>query len=124
MALLFVDYLLVVYHVVFSDIGWGSWRSDDAWSFETNYNYKDDLIYIKNLSKGKFLGTTVNGNVRELFQVGDEDKQLWKKGVPDADGYFTLENAKVPKVLGFFLSGLKIKGNITLIWKPSYSKVP
>ena len=50
----------------------------------------------------------------EDFQEG-KAKQLWKKGDPNAEGYFTLENSNVPKVLtADSSSDLKIKGNITL----------
>ena len=51
--------------------------------------------------------------ILEDFEDGNAD-QLWKKGESDADGYFTLENSKVPKVItAISKSGLEIKGNIT-----------
>ena len=77
----------------------GLWTSDDEWSFKT----KDDLIYIKNISKTKVLGTVLTSTIG-LWTVkvilGDFIKNktrstfytLWKKGEPDAEGYFTLEN--------------------------------
>ena len=44
----------------------------------------------------------------------DKDEQLWKKGEPNAEGYFTLENSKLPKLMtGISSSGLEIKGNLT-----------
>ena len=48
-------------------------------------------------------------------------QQLWKKGEPDAKGYFILvpslaSSVTVPKVItAFSESGLEIKGNITEI---------
>ena len=89
------------------------WTSDDVWNFKT----KDDLIYIENISKAKVLGTTRGGKViEEVFVEGKAD-QLWKKGKSDAEGYFTLENSDVSKVLtAVSESDLEIKGNITLRW--------
>ena len=52
----------------------------------------------------------------ETFVKGKAE-QLWKKGEPDAEGYFTLENSKVPKVITAYSDlDLEIKGNITLKW--------
>ena len=41
--------------------------------------------------------------------VEEKLEQLWKKGDIDQDGYFTLENAKVPMVLTLTNMGLKLK---------------
>ena len=47
-----------------------------------------------------------------------EAKNLWKKGVEYADGYCTLENSKIPKIITPVAVpggvGLEIKGNKTL----------
>ena len=52
--------------------------------------------------------------IEKVFEAGKAE-QLWKKGKPDAEDYFTLENSGVPKVLtAISESGLEIKGNITL----------
>ena len=45
----------------------------------------------------------------------DNDGQLWKKGEPDKNGYFTLKNNRVPKFLTF-VSSITVEGNITLRW--------
>ena len=92
----------------------GFWSSNDEWSFKT----KEELIYIENITKTKVLGATRNGEV--VLEDFEEDKtgQLWKKGEPDAEGYFTLENSNVVKIMtAISKSGLEIKGNITLRWK-------
>ena len=73
------------------------------------------MICIKNISKRKVLGTKSDGEV--ILEVFQEDKaeQLWKKGEPNAEGYFTLQNSKKPKVLtASSASGLEIQGSITL----------
>ena len=85
--------------------------SDEEWSFKT----KDDLVYVKNISKRKVLGITEDGQV--ILDVLEENKseQLWKKGQPNAKDFFTLENCKVPKVLtASSSSSLEIIGNISL----------
>jgi hypothetical protein len=43
------------------------------------------------------LGITNGVVFEEVFR--DIPEQFWRKGVPDNDGYFTLENVKVPKVM-------------------------
>ena len=69
--------------------------SDEQWNFKTN----NDLIYIENISKAKVLGTSSDGRViLEDFEEGKDD-QLWKKGKPNTEGYFTLTNYKVPKIM-------------------------
>ena len=90
----------------------GIWKSVDSWTFKTK---DDDLVYIENTSKAMVLGATSDGKViLEDFEEG-KSLQVWKKGELDAEGYYTLENSGVPKVLtAISESGLVIKGNITL----------
>ena len=86
----------------------GVWKSDDLWIFKPK---DDDLIYIENTSKAKVLGATSDGNVIQEFLVEGKAEQLWKKGEPDAKGYFTLQNSGEPKVLtAISESSLEIKG--------------
>ena len=96
----------------------GFWMSDEQWNFKK----KDDLIYIENINKTKVLETMSDGKV--ILEDFEEDKaeQLWEKGEPNAEGYFTLENYKVSKFLTVASSTnqgglepiLDLKGNITL----------
>ena len=45
----------------------------------------------------------------------DRAEQLWKKGKPNNEGYFSLENFKVPKFLTAISTRcLEIKGNVAL----------
>ena len=91
----------------------GIWKSDDLWIFKTKDN---DLVYIENTSKTKVLQATSDGKViQEVFEEGKAE-QLWKKGKPMAQDYFTLEShSEVPKVItAISESVLEIKGNITL----------
>jgi len=89
----------------------GVWKSDDLWIFKTK-GY--DMIYIENTSKAKVLGAKYDGKVFQEFLVEGKADQLWKKGEPDAEGYFTLQNSvslyHKPKVLtAISESSLEIK---------------
>ena len=73
------------------------------------------MISIENISKTKVLGTKNDGEV--ILEVYEEDRaeQIWKKGKPNAEGYSTLENSKVPKIMTAISSSiLRIIGNIPL----------
>ena len=88
----------------------GSRKLHDSWHFTT----KDDLIHIKNIKKEKILGATNEGKVILEDLEEDSANQLWKKGEPDNEGYFSLENSQVPKVMTAISSqSLEIQGNIT-----------
>ena len=70
-----------------------------------------------NISKTKVLGTKNKSKV--ILEKFEEDNhgQLWKKGEPNAEGYFTLENSNVTKIMtANYLNSsiLQIKGNITI----------
>ena len=85
--------------------------SDEKWKFKT----KDGLISIKNVQKTKVLGTTNDCEVILEDLEENKDEQLWKKGEPNDEGYFTLENSEAQKVMtAISSSSLEIKGNITL----------
>ena len=59
------------------------------------------------------MGTKNNSKV--ILKNFEENKpeQLWKKGEPNAEGYFTLENLKVSKFMTATSStSLELKGNI------------
>ena len=70
----------------------GLWKSTDLWTFTTKDN---DFIYIENTSKTKVLGATSDGKVIQEVFVADKAEQLWKKGKPDANGYFTLSSPEL-----------------------------
>ena len=75
------------------------------------------MICIENINKTKVLGTKNKSKV--ILEKFEEDKHghLWKKGEPNAEGYFTLKNYKVSKVMTATSSTrLELKGNITLRW--------
>ena len=84
--------------------------SDEEWNFKA----KDDLIYIENITKSKPLGVWHSYYADLEYFEEDKAEQLWKKGEPNAEGYFTLENSSVPQVLTPYSSVFKIQGNITL----------
>ena len=94
----------------------------------------DDLKHCSFLQTHHEVGWWV---ILEDFEE-NKAEQLWKKGVPNDEGYFTLENSKVPQVtrhprmreqiatlenskVPLMMTAtssirLEIKGNITLRW--------
>merc|ERR1739842_21799 len=74
----------------------GLWMSDEKWNFRT---VRKNLIYIENINKTKVWGTTNKRSVT-LESFGEyKYEQRWKKGEPNDEGYFTLENYEVPKFM-------------------------
>ena len=74
------------------------------------------MICIENINKTKVWGSNYDSKV--ILEKFEEDKfgQLWKKGKTNAEGYFTLENYKVSKVMTATSStSLKLKGNTTKV---------
>ena len=60
-------------------------------------------------------GITNDSKVILDFNI-NKHEQLWKKGETNAEGYFTLENYKVSKVMtAISLISLELKGNITKV---------
>ena len=90
----------------------GNWKSFNDWKFKDEEELHS--IYIENSSKSKVLGTTKDGKV--ILEIKDEEKdeQHWKKGVPDNEGYYTLENLNGKVMTAMDKTYLEIKGNITL----------
>ena len=99
----------------------GLWKSGSQvpgrkWSFKS----KGDLIRIHYRDKVWGASNTAGytGISVDLEYIEDDkDGQLWKKGEPDKNGYFTLKNNRVPKFLTF-VSSITVEGNITLRWIP------
>ena len=92
--------------------------SDDEWLFKTE---RENLIYIEDISKAKYLGLTNDSKVvlEKKIEGYRSNRQLWKKGEPNAEGYFTLENHHVPKLMTATSStSLELKGNITKVDNP------
>ena len=89
--------------------------STQKWRFKT----KDDLIYIENKLEDpdifcfNVLEVTIGGYVTEKCWRENKAEQLWKKGAPNQEGYFTLENSKVSKVMTAINTELiQVKGNL------------
>ena len=82
--------------------------SNEEWVFKP----KTNLIYIQSILTKKVLGATNDGQViPEDYEEG-KAQQLWKKGDPNTEGYFTLENFKESKLMtAISPSVLQIKGN-------------
>ena len=72
----------------------GLWTSNDDWEV---LEKEDTKICIVN-SKHQALSAKHN-SVKERVLEQDNLGQLWKKGVPNSEGYFTLTSVTSPKVL-------------------------
>ena len=77
------------------------------------------LIYlVKNIKKNKVLGVKRPFDkqmkvIQQDFEEGNfyESEQLWKKGDPNAEGYFILENYALRRTLtAISTNSLEIKG--------------
>jgi hypothetical protein len=95
----------------------GLWMSNHKWNFITDFG---NWIYIEDISNAKCLGIT---NDKVVLEKKDEEYryygQLWKKGEPNAEGYFTLEHYSVQKLMTATSStSLEVKGNITKVDNP------
>ena len=94
------------------------WQSNHQWNLnETNPN--ETMVYIENKLTNKTLFVIGNNTtVTEKILAQNESKQMWKKGVPNHEGYFSLtypESNKVqPKVLTATndVTSFEIKGNL------------
>ena len=93
------------------------WQSNHQWNLnETNPN--ETMVYIENKLTNKTLFVIGNNTtVTEKILAQNESKQMWKKGVPNHEGYFSLtypESNKVqPKVLtATNVTSFEIKGNL------------
>ena len=55
-------------------------------------NVDEVIIEVNSTSEHMVLSNTIDGNVtKEIFEK-DKSGQVWKKGIPDTEGYFTLRN--------------------------------
>ena len=90
----------------------GNWKSFNDWKFKDEEELHS--IYIENFSKTMVLGTTVDDKV--ILELKDEDKneQLWEKGVPNYEGYFSLKNKSGKFMTAISPSSLGIKGKFEM----------
>ena len=87
------------------------WISSDEYNIKPS---KSKLVYIENNSTGKVMGVFHDGKVIEEDFVEGKPRQLWRKGEPDDNGYFTLKTPGSKKVLtAVSASELHIKGDLS-----------
>ena len=70
----------------------GIWTSKEIWKFSDH----SSAVNIENTSKNTLLRATSDDSVCEVDAAATP---IWKKGDPNADGYFTLTSLKSQKVL-------------------------
>ena len=73
------------------------WKPEEQWTFVTAEK-NGSMGYIANSEKDIGLGIT-GDSVHEVTSYQNDATQIWKKGEPDRDGYFTLTSLRSQKVL-------------------------
>ena len=73
------------------------WQPDGNWTFVTATENKA-LIRIKNNVNNKILSGFSKAKPNATF-VKNRHIQLWKRGQPDNEGYYTLHNSESQKVI-------------------------
>ena len=85
------------------------WNSDDTWLLKPT---EANNYYIENMSENKVLG--IQDDQVDLVQACT--KELWHKGEPNREGYFTLTSSSSEKALTAVSANcLEIKGKIIFI---------
>ena len=80
----------------------GFWKSTENWRFET----EGTMVHLVNESNSKFLFVSSD----EVLESVNK-KQLWEKGSPDNEGYFTLKDVTSKRVLtAMCTNSLEVKG--------------
>ena len=73
------------------------WQPDGTWTF-TSTTENETLIEIKNIGTNKFLG-----GFGSMVAIANETVRgkphLWKKGHPNNEGYYTLQNSESQKLI-------------------------
>ena len=96
------------------------WQSNDTWNFSAEENFR-----IEKYSNNKVLGATIHGKVIEQNFVENKAEQLWKKGVEDDEGYFTLKNFENSKLMTAISKyGLETKGKLIDTFNDSSNNLP
>ena len=97
------------------------WQSVDQWEFVDN----DDktMFYIRNINQKKVLKVLDDDSVDLVDFDADKADQLWKKG-DTMEGYFTLKNSKLSKVLTAISEDkFEVKGTLLYILTPKTDKI-
>ena len=77
------------------------WQPNHQWNVIANEsNQNETMVYIENKLTNKTLVVIGNStNVTKEILAQNESKQMWKKGVPNHEGYFTLTYLESNKVV-------------------------
>ena len=89
------------------------WEPYGNWIF-TNATEKnrqnEKWIRIKNKNNGGFLMDYGKKAIANETVEGKPDQQLWKKGQPNNEGYYTLQNSESQKLITADTNSLELKG--------------
>ena len=85
------------------------WKSNDDWNIQIN---GDGALIIENVTKNLVLGASTEDKVVQEAFVAGKPTQLWRKGKPNSEGFYTLENFEMEEKLltASSASCLQIKG--------------
>ena len=93
------------------------WQSNHQWNITTNEtNPNETMVYIENSLTNKSLVVIENSTTVtvEILAQNENKQQMWKKGVPNHEGYFTLtypESGSNKVLTATNATSLEIKGN-------------
>ena len=94
------------------------WQSNHQWNVTTNEtNPNETMVYIENSLTNKTLVVIRNSiTITEKILDQNESKPMWKKGVPNHEGYFNLTYLASNKVLTTTnATSLEMKGNLNVL---------
>ena len=103
-----------------------TWQSGQKWNFKPvekeggkiekeggKIEKEGGKIYIEKTLNDKVLATTTDWQLTEEAFDKQNDRQKWKKGTEDEEGFFTLENVSSEKFLtATSKDGLVVEGNL------------
>ena len=96
-----------------------NWQRGQKWNFKPvekeggKIEKEGGKIYIEKTLNDKVLATSTDWQLTEEAFDKQNDRQKWKKGTEDEEGFFTLENVSSEKFLtATSKDGLVVKGNL------------
>ena len=90
-----------------------TWQPHGNWTFTstTEKNWKNEtLIHIKNVVDNKTLGAFGSKAFANETFVKGKHTQLWTRGQPNNEGYYTLQNSEFQKFLTADTNSFELKG--------------
>ena len=97
------------------------WQSVDKWKFEETDD--NTIFYIRNINQNQVLEVLDDDLIDLVDIVKGKADQLWKKG-DTMEGYFTVKNVKLSKVLTAISEDkFEVQGILLYILTPQTDKI-